>query len=165
MTHDQFWSLIEQSRAASTECESQVEALTAILAKLPVDDIVAFDGIFRELVHQAYRWDLWAVAYIIGGGCGDDGFEYFRCWLIGQGRSYYEQALKSPEHAADNANPGDIAECEELAYASNYAYEQVTETEMPVVFGSHPAPAKPAGVPWEEEDLEVLYPDLYARFS
>jgi hypothetical protein len=55
MTLDIFWSLIEQSRAASTECEGQVEALTAILAKLPVDEIVAFDHTFREHVHRAYR--------------------------------------------------------------------------------------------------------------
>jgi hypothetical protein len=165
MTQDQFWNLIEQSRVASTECEAQTEALTAILAKLPVDDIVAFDHTFREHVHRAYRWDLWAVAYIINGGCGDDGFDYFRCWLIGQGQSYYEEALKSPERAANNAVPGDITECEELAYASNYAYEKVTGAEMPVIFGSHPAPAAPAGEPWEEEDLETLYPELYARFA
>jgi len=165
MTRDQFWSLIEQSRTASSDCEGQTEALTAILAKLPVDDIVAFDNIFHELVHEAYRWDLWAVAYIINGGCGDDGFEYFRCWLIGQGRSYYEQALKSPERAADNAAPGEITDCEVLAYASNDAYEKVTGTEMPIVFGSRPAPAEPTGEAWEEEDLEGLYPELYARFD
>jgi hypothetical protein len=165
MTHDQFWNLIEQSRAVSTECEGQTEALTAILAKLPADDILAFYYTFYEMVNQAYRWDLWAVAYIIGGGCGDDGFDYFRFWLIGQGRSYYEQALKTPERAADNASPGEVAECEELSYAADYAYEKVIGTEMPIVPGSRPTPAEPIGEPWEEEDLEALYPELYARFG
>jgi len=163
MTHDQFWSLIEQSRTASSERESQDQILTALLAKLPLEDIVSFDDIFRELVHQAYRWDFWAVAYIVNGGCSDDGFEYFRRWLIGQGRAYYEQALKTPERAADNANPGDTG-YEELGWAASDAYEQVAGIKMPVVFGSHTAPAEPAGEPWEEEDLAALYPDLYARF-
>lgn len=32
-----------------------------------------------------YRRDLWAAAYIIGGGCSDDSFIDFRAGLIAQG--------------------------------------------------------------------------------
>ncbi len=39
---------------------------------------------------------------VVNGGCSDDGFEYFRGWLIGQGGAYFEAALKDPERAADN---------------------------------------------------------------
>ena len=35
---------------------------------------------------DSYRWDLWGAAYLANGGCSDDGFDYFRGWLIGQGR-------------------------------------------------------------------------------
>ena len=38
------------------------------------------------LVHAVlYRWDMWAAAYLIGGGCSDDGFIDFRAGLIAQG--------------------------------------------------------------------------------
>jgi hypothetical protein len=88
----------------------------------------------------------------------------FRSWLISQGRLYYEQALKTPERAADDAIPREEAECEEFAYAADYAYERAMAAEMPAVPGSLPTPAKPAGEPWKEEALVGLYPQLYARF-
>ncbi len=30
--------------------------------------------------------DLWGAAWVLLGGASDDAFDYFRCWLIGQGR-------------------------------------------------------------------------------
>jgi hypothetical protein len=31
-------------------------------------------------------------SYIIDGGCSDDGFEYFRCWLISRGKKLFYKA-------------------------------------------------------------------------
>lgn len=44
-----------------------------------------------------YRYDLWAAAYLIGGGCSDDSFTDFRAGLIGQGCDWYEQATTSSD--------------------------------------------------------------------
>ena len=52
------------------------------LSRLEVDEIVAFDRFFLERVNEAYRTDLWEVAYLMNDGCSDDGFDYFRGWLI-----------------------------------------------------------------------------------
>ncbi|MFE5591185.1 DUF4240 domain-containing protein [Streptomyces sp. NPDC056549] len=32
-------------------------------------------------------------AYMVNGGCCDDGFDYFRGWLIAQGRNVFERAV------------------------------------------------------------------------
>jgi hypothetical protein len=160
----QFWDFIEKSRKESQECEEQAEALIASLSKLKKAEIVAFKNHFNKCLDDAYRWDLWAVAYIIHGGCSDDSFEYFRCWLIGQGRQYFEAALASPEKAADNAEPGEEAECEDLLYAAVSAYESVAgHDEMP----SDPRkrPSKPAGEQWDEDDVGKLYPKLAKKFE
>src|SRR5262249_6772329 len=53
--------------------------------------------IFSKYMSQAYTWDLWGAAYVIGGGCGNDGFEDFRGWLISKGPAAYENAPKDPE--------------------------------------------------------------------
>jgi hypothetical protein len=37
---------------------------------------------------------------IFGGWCSDDGFEYFRLWLIGQGRVIFERAVTMPDSLA-----------------------------------------------------------------
>src|SRR6188768_3710411 len=127
-----FWDYIEKSRKDSTECEEQAEALISLLSKLKKNEIVAFKNHFNKCLDDAYRWDLWAVAYIVHGGCSDDSFEYFRCWLIGQGREYFEAALADAERAADNVEPGEDAECEDLLYAAVSAYESVAgHDEMP----------------------------------
>jgi hypothetical protein len=37
----------------------------------------------------------------MNGGCSDDGFDYFRGWLISQGRTVFEAALENPDSLAD----------------------------------------------------------------
>lgn len=81
MNEDQFWALIAKSHEKSSECEGQAEELTRLLALQTAVEIQLFDNIFSTKIETAYRWDLWGAAYIINGGCSDDGFEYFRCWL------------------------------------------------------------------------------------
>jgi hypothetical protein len=36
-------------------------------------------------------------AYIIDGGCSDDGFEYFRCWLISRGKETFIKLKANPD--------------------------------------------------------------------
>jgi hypothetical protein len=80
-----------------------------------------------------YRYDLWAAAYLIGGGCSDDGFIDFRAGLIAQGRDWYHKAAASPDSLADHpavAGAGHpLADnplfYEEVSYAASYAFERV----------------------------------------
>ena len=156
-----FWGLIDTARdTAHGDVERQAEVLTELLEGLPPDEIVGFDRIFREQLAAAYRWDLWAAAYIINGGCSDDAFEYFRCWLIAQGEQVFRDALADTETLVDRAEPD--AEGESMLYAATEAYESVTGTTLsePIVH-----PSEPSGEPWEEDDLEDLLPKLWARFG
>ena len=112
---------------------------------------------------EAYRWDLWAVAYIVNGGCADDGFEYFRGWLIAQGRPRFQEALENPEIVGDWAEP-DENECEDILYAAQDAYESRTGEEFPYDAINTHQPSETAGAPWDEEQLEALYPELCGKF-
>ncbi len=162
---DRFWSLIEgatPSEGAGTE--EHAEAVTKALITLSSDDVIAFDAWLRGQLMRAYRWDLWAVAYIALGGCGDDGFEYFRLWLVAQGREYFDRALADPVRAADALEPGDEGECETLGYAASYVYEAVMAEELPYL--SVPgAGDEPSGDAWSEEAVYELYPQLSERFD
>jgi hypothetical protein len=81
-----------------------------------------------------YRWDAWAAAYLIGGGCSDDGFMDFRAGVIAQGRDWYQKAAGSPDslagHPAVTAaarRPGDSPLFyERVNYAAPYAFERVS---------------------------------------
>lgn len=163
MIEERFWNIIDTSRETSTDCESQCSELQRILSELPAQDILEFDRIFREKLIEAYRWDLWGVAYLINGGCSDDGFDYFCCWLIGQGRQVFETVLSDPQRILSclEGDEEDV-ECEGLLYASHYAYEEVAGEEMPTIGMSRPL--EPLGEPWEEEDLERRFPQVAARY-
>jgi len=173
----QFWQLIERSKAQSEgDCDRQADALTALLLELPATDIMAFDRLFEQYVDQAYRNDVWAAAYIIQGGCSDDGFEYFRRWLIGQGEAVYTAALRDPESllsVVTSHNQGNPflrfedapflrLECEPLGYVADQAYEQKTGSVMPR--SPHPLPEL-IGEDWDDEDLPAMFPKLWAAFE
>src|SRR5262249_21307580 len=93
-----FWRLIDSSRKkARGDLDEQVNVLREQLRQLAPRELVQFDRIFHRYWIRAYTWDLWAAAYIIGGGCSDDGFMDFRGWLIAKGEKAYEAAMKNPE--------------------------------------------------------------------
>ena len=85
MNENDFWHLIETARA---ECKGdggkQVALIQEKLQVLPNREILDFDRLLHEQMRASYNRDLWAAAYIINGGCSDDGFDYFRAWLIAQ---------------------------------------------------------------------------------
>jgi hypothetical protein len=162
MDTTQFWKLIEQSKQGAADCEGQARRLTKLLEDFTPDEIYDFDRHMGKRRIESYRWDLWAVAYIINGGCSNDGFEYFRCWLIAQGQAVFERALGSPESVADHVRDDEVLECEAILYSADHAYENVTGREMPATEIEYPS--EPAGKRWEPNELEHLYPNLCERF-
>ena len=89
--------------------------------------------------------------------------------LIGQGREVYEGGVHDPDSLADLLADFDEeidGDGEELGYAADEAYEQLTGTVAPDL-GIPPAAAEPLGAPVELENDRVLaerYPKLWERF-
>jgi hypothetical protein len=162
MTEQELWRLIEASREDSGgDLDEMVDALTQRLASLPPSDIVAFDKQLGALLDRAYDWGLWGAAYVINGGCSDDGFLYFRAWLVAQGQAVYEAALADPESLVDVAEPD--AELEALLGVAENAYQEATGEELPV--RENTEPSEPRGEAWEEDELEERFPRLSERFG
>lgn len=159
-----FWRLVEGAKAEMTPALSnQPEILQRKLEALSPSEIVEFDRIFTRLHNDAYRWDLWAAAYIIEGGCSDDGFAYFRAGLIGLGREVYYAALNDPNSLVQQPTRGVDFTQEELLYTATGAYEAVTCNEMP----DHDLarPEAPAGQGWDEATVAKKYPELAEKFG
>jgi hypothetical protein len=164
MDEAKFWALVEEAKAETPPGSSnQPEILQRKLEALAPLEIAEFDRIFRKLHDDAYRWDLWAAAFIIEGGCSDDEFTDFRAGLIGLGRDVYYAALKDPNSLAGQSARGVDFSQEEMFYAAIRAYEAVTGDEMP----DHDLPFRrePAGEPWDEATVGDLYPALAAKFG
>lgn len=160
------WQVIESTiPAEGVATEEHVEAIIAALQKLDPNEIVAFDRFVRIRLNRAYRWDLWAVAYVALGGCGDDMFEYFRLWVIAHGKEYFERALGDPQRAVDDLKPGDEGDCESLLYAATEAYEAKTGGQRLPWDDSVARKDDPDGEPFDESGVGKLYPDLAERFG
>ena len=72
----------------------------------------------------AKREQLWAACAAIGDHYTDDGFEYFRAWLISKGHDVYRNALQDPDTLAEINIPKNSAEFESFWYVANYAYDR-----------------------------------------
>lgn len=163
MDRDDFWRVVETGRSeAGANDDAFLAHVTDQLRGLPVEEIASFEQIQDDLLDHAYRNDLWAAAYIINGGCSDDGFLYFRAWLVSRGRSVYESALADPASLEDAIvlDPAWDAELESFLYVARQLYESRTGTDMPR--RDKPFP-RLTGPDWEEESVDDMYPGLAAK--
>jgi hypothetical protein len=119
-----FWDIVAHACKPGAD-DRWHDNLVRQLVRLPEEDIRDFDRRFQALLGEAYTVDLWGAAYVINGGCSDDGFYYFRCWLIGMGKKVYEAAVASPDSLADVVEPGEEYEVETYG-APGTAWTQVT---------------------------------------
>ncbi len=162
MQIENFWEIIEKSKLDAGDCSEQADNLSQLLGELEPQEIVSFNEHLNEKLVEAYRWDLWAVAYIVNGGASDDGFLYFRGWLLAQGKNYFEAALANPENAAKNAVVGEFNECEDILYVANSVYKEATGEDITTKIIE---PSEPAGESWEEDDVEQKFPELAEKFG
>jgi hypothetical protein len=165
MPEDIFWNIIMTSfNEAAGEIDLQGKALAALLQKLPLQDIIAFQNRYRQLRGAAYTWPLWGAAYIINGGCGDDGFCYFRDWLIAQGPEVYAKALADPELLVNLDLDEDETEAEGMAYVAESVFEERTGEDLPAEYVEN---YEISGNEWKEEgdDLARMFPKLWEKYN
>jgi hypothetical protein len=166
---DHFWKLIADSRRKAggdqASAVDHVAQLTTILRTLPPDELISFDTHLWERMAEAYRWDLWAVAYLMNGGCSDDGFDYFCGWLISRGRIAFEKALAEPESAGKVGKPGDDHECADLLEVGARVWEEKTGGDFYAGAVKRPARGEIRGEPFDEDNVTKLYPKLARRYG
>jgi hypothetical protein len=185
MQLDDFWDLVAHARATAERAEawpngSQVgKALASRLETLPTTDVLEFDTIFQDVVHEADQWELCAACFLISGYLSDDGFTDFKAGLVALGREAFTTVVTNADSLADLPVVEAIAEGgaspftlhgESMLYAAANAYAAITGDDEEFwghqdrdtgrlarnwsgVFGPADAPPIPARLP-----------RLYARF-
>ncbi|MFD9007274.1 DUF4240 domain-containing protein [Streptomyces sp. NPDC059582] len=131
-----FWDNIEAAQAeAAAAGELFDEVLVEQLASTPRQEILEYAERFDALHDALYRWDVWAAAYLIGGGCSDDSFIDFRAGVIALGRQWYDRVNAAPDSLAAHpavvrsANVRDRCEAlfyEDVNYAPSRAFQRIT---------------------------------------
>jgi hypothetical protein len=156
MDQQQFWDVIAKAcRFDPHGADEWGDELEAALARFEPEEIIKWNHLFDHLAAQAYTVDLWGAAYLINGGASDDGFYYFRCWLIGMGREVYEAAIANPDSLADVVDPKSIAETDIYA-AAHQAWMAVTGKSDTDFYPARKEHAELQGEDWDfDDDAEV----------
>lgn len=172
---DLLWAVIDKARAISkgpSSAETDRGLVDAIQSELVAGGrprIVGFSIGLYLAMEQSNRWDIWGAGYLVHGGLSDDGFVYFRAWLISRGRAVFTRALADPDSLAEAipANQTTPLELEALLYADADAWGVVNarmgdDTPLPE---SVLEPGEPSGTMFSEDTLDRSYPRLFARFG
>ncbi|MFE5142409.1 DUF4240 domain-containing protein [Streptomyces fagopyri] len=178
MNADEFWTLIERARAMSgdpADTEDVAERAAVLLAGYAPRDILGAERILHELMATSDRPPLWAAAWIVSGrgSFADEGFDYFRGWLIAQGRVVFESIVADadrlaglPEIHASAPEPIE-PDGEEILGIARDAYGRATGAELPedVLTPDVPASeADPGSVLDDRERMTPLLPRLTALY-
>lgn len=162
MSEQAFWSIIERAREGSEDYEQTAERVLELLQAASIEEIEAFERGRARLMVGSYTWALWGAAYLINGGCSDDGFDYFRGWLLTQGRAVFEAALANPDSLAGIAEQD--LECEDILYVAYRAYEEKTGGEIDGISMDY----SDLGEGWDfddDEEMQRRYPRLFEKFA
>ena len=140
-----FWAIVENTKvtddAPASAKQLQCEKLRDILSEMPIEKIAAFDRQFVTLLRDSYSWDLWHAVWYMQGA-SDDGFEYFRYWLISHSNEHlsfehYKGTINRFLHDYEPDHLGDLIPYGEPT--SKNVGPNVSENEMP---GLYPKIAK-----------------------
>ncbi|HEX7746317.1 MAG TPA: DUF4240 domain-containing protein [Micromonosporaceae bacterium] len=158
MRTDDFWGLIERARSGAGDDPKVIaERAAAELARAPAD-IIGFDRHLARVLAASNRVDLWGAAYLINGGASDDGFDHFRGWLLGQGRSVFARAAGDPDSLADlpavrrAAATGEEFAAEMMLGIADEAYRRATGRGLPPAVD--PLPRLDPAEFWDFDDEE-----------
>ncbi|MFG2615320.1 DUF4240 domain-containing protein [Streptomyces anulatus] len=189
MDINEWWGLVERAREAAGDRADDRDppddplpgALTDVLAGLEPERIAAFAVTAADVTRSAYRWPLWNAAYLIEGGCGDDGFMDFRDGLVLLGRETFTRAVADPDSLAGlpvvarmgRGESGWIG-YESLSVPIAEAYRRLQgetaslDVAVEAALRDRIRPADPAGESWDAEDTaanRLHLPRLAAIFE
>jgi hypothetical protein len=151
-----FWDIVAKACGSDPrQAEKWDRHLRSELKKFESVGIIEWNHIFDRLAARAFTVDLWGAAYLINGGASDDGFYYFRCWLIGMGRKVYEAAVADPDSLADVVVPGIAAEAG-ICAAAHQAWMAVTGRPDTDPYPARNERAELRGEDWNFDDPEQV---------
>lgn len=186
MDKKKFWKIVNKAIVQSgADIDEYLEALEKLLRKLKPDDIVKWQLIFDEYLEVSKVDRLWAAAYLLNDGASDDGFDYFRAWLISLGQDAFLAILEDPDSIGEllqgNIDEDFLAEFEEVMYISSDVYLEKTEQDDEEIFFEacdrlaltadekaeiHADIVLPEALEWDEDDdLEIIFPKIAATLK
>ncbi|SFR71265.1 Protein of unknown function [Agromyces sp. CF514] len=162
MTEVEFYALIDAARdgTAPESPSADPDSLFELLSERTDGEVEAFAREFRRQLVRLNRWSVWDAGYAASGGLSDDGFHYFRSWLIGKGAAVVELALADPDRLVPYLDTDEL-ENELIEYVPLDVLDE-RGVEVDPVADVEQTDGEPAGEQFDEETSEERHPKLTA---
>ena len=165
MSEERFWEIMEHSDKGKNLKEE--------LNKLSEDEIMGYWCWWRYFCSISYNQALWAVAWVVFGGCGDDKFDYFRFWLVTRGKKVFYDALANADSLCNEFEklPEDeYPQGEDFDYVPIHVLDEkfgkdIYEEENKYEFDFQPF--REIKFEWEEDDedsIRKIVPNTFDRW-
>ncbi len=177
MDEEQFWAIVQTAVDEAGDDEDEyLEVVKRELSKLSLKEMIGFRLRTDKLLYDSYTSEMWCAGYLMNGGCSDDGFEYFRLWVISRGRKAYEAAMANPDNLIDyigDDDEMDFFEFELFWYVALEAFEEAVDAELYDYIDDENFKTCEGNYPnfefnWEEdepESMQKLCPRLFEKFG
>ncbi|MHA1109682.1 MAG: DUF4240 domain-containing protein [Promethearchaeota archaeon] len=162
-----FWELIGESAGDS-------KRLATLLKEQKPEDVRGFGDLLDLHFSKAFNWNLWAAAYLINGGCGEEEFDQFLYWLISSGEETYENALQDPDTLNDVVKDDTSTFNDEIIIAIARTLDRLgkeiegkSNVTIPADLMQYQKKhRKPRGKEWKDDkELLEMFPNLGERFG
>ena len=131
LDEEKFWQIVSKSLKNSKDEYEQEEKLINEIANLSPKEMIGFRLRTDKLLHDTYNSEMWCAGYIMNGGCSDDGFEYFRNWVISRGKETYYEAKENPDNLIRKVSEDkDEYEFESFWYVALEAFNRRTGKDL-----------------------------------
>ncbi|NWO18538.1 DUF4240 domain-containing protein [Leptotrichia sp. oral taxon 223] len=104
MKREEFWKYISISHKKAKNNNEFVDYLIDILSKKTDEEIFDFEIITFELMRESYNEKLWCASYLVNGDTASWSFDFFRLWLISQGKKIYYSIIKNQDNLSKYIN-------------------------------------------------------------
>lgn len=158
-----FWNIVDSSLNSTKDQVSQEKFLIKEIEKLTPKQMIGFRLRTDKLLFDTYNSEMWCAGYIMNGGCSDDGFEYFRNWIISRGNDTFYKAKENPDSLISEFVEGQVYyEFESFWYVALTAFKNKTGKEL-YDYISDDFVTNEGNYPnfeftWNEEDPETMKP-------
>lgn len=169
ITEEQFWSWIKETSPEPYDGESHVARVTELLSSKTLDEILGFDFWMDWFSSLCFNGNLWGAAYLLNGGCSDDGFMDWRWGLIFRGEQICKLGVRDPDGLAEHWDALQDVRLEEAGYAAGWAYQKKTGQDSQHWYSllhtfKDPHPETPdLTFLWEDDSDDDTWRRLYPR--
>jgi Protein of unknown function (DUF4240) len=169
-----FWLIIDKSLSNSSNQDGQEDFLIKELENLTAQQIIGFHLRIEKFLYDIYNSEMWCASHIMNGGSSDDGFEYFRSWVISRGKKIFYDAKQNPDSLVQEVdiNLG-VYEFESFYNTAFEAFENKTGKSLYDYLENKNLTSNiekyaKLEFTWQEEDAESMKkicPELFKKLS